>query len=75
MNRSDRRRMAREHGFKPDVLREARRSERVAQKLEARVLKMGAPAARKMLAEWAAKGGGAGADLDLLNHVGGRHGS
>lgn len=72
MNRADRRRVARERGFKPGEVREARRAERVAQKLEERVLKMGAPAARKLLAEWAAKGGAAQADVDLLNEVAGR---
>jgi enhancing lycopene biosynthesis protein 2 len=69
VNRADRRRLARERGIKPGHMRELRRAERVAQKLEAKVLKMGAPAARKLLAEWAAKGGTSQADVDLLNGV------
>jgi pheromone shutdown protein TraB len=68
MNRADRRRLARERGIKPGHMRELRRAERVAQKLEAKVLKMDPATARRLLAEWAARGGD-GADVDLLNKV------
>jgi len=69
MNRADRRALARIQGHKPDEIRAAARAERVARKLEAKVLKMKPADARRILAEWAAKGGDPGADLKLLNEV------
>lgn len=72
MNRSDRRTALRMQGHKPDEIRAARRAERVAQKLEAKVLKMTPAEARRLLAEWAAQKGRSGADVDLLNKVAGR---
>ena len=71
MNRADRRRLARDLGLKPDAVRAAKRAERVAQKLEARVLRMKPAEARRLLAEWAARKDSAQADVDLLNRVAG----
>lgn len=72
MNRADRRRVARQTGISTADLRLARRAERVAVKLEAKVLRMQPAEARRLLAEWAAKGGATQADVDLLNGVAGR---
>lgn len=72
MNRSNRRALERMSGRKPDEIRAARRAERVAEKLEAKVLKMGPAEARRILAEWAAQQGRSEADVALLNKVAGR---
>lgn len=70
-NRQARRRIARQAGLHPEQARAAKRAERVAAKLEAKVLKMSPAEARRILAEWASKGGHEQADVDLLNQVAG----
>lgn len=69
MNRAERRRIARERGLKPDKIKAVKRAERVAQKLEAKVLSMGSAEARRILAEWAARPDHDKRDIDLLNEV------
>ncbi len=71
MNRADRRRIARQAGLHPEQIKAAKRVDRVATKLEARVLRMPPAEARRLLAEWASRTDHKQADIDLLNGVAG----
>jgi len=64
MNRSDRRRAAREAGI--DFAAQ-QRAERDTARLEAACLKLSPATARKILAEWAAKPGRSQAEVDAMN--------